>query len=173
VLSTWLTPSVSAQHVGTVRLALEDALVRPTTHRLVPYRWPSEPEIVALYFGADWCAPCHEFVPKLREVYAQLRAIGASTDVVFVSLDRSGTDMLRYMLRQQMPWPGVDYRRLPSLPAIRALAGRAPPNLVLIDRRGRVLASAWAGDSYVGPAAVVVEWIRYFERRAVEDNPAR
>lgn len=172
MLSAWLIPPARAQPVETVRHALEDALVRPTTHRFVPYRWSSEPEIIALYFGADWCAPCHEFVPKLRSVYAQLRASGASTEVVFVSLDRSEKEMLRYMQRQQMPWPSVDYRRLRSMPSIHQLAGKGPPNLVLIDRAGYMVASAWAGDNYEGPTDVLKIWLQYFEAASAAANSA-
>ncbi|MCD9097280.1 alkyl hydroperoxide reductase [Luteimonas fraxinea] len=134
------------------------ALVRPDGARFVPYRWAREPEIVALYFGADWCAPCHAFVPTLREIRDTLRAAGADTEVVYVSLDNAESDMRRYMRRQAMPWPAIEHRRLRALPAIRALGGVAPPNLVLVDRQGRVLASAWQGRRRTGLQDVLQVW---------------
>jgi len=153
-----------------LRAAIAGALVRPEAGRFVPYRWTQEPEIVALYFGAGWCAPCHAFVPKLAAVYERLRGAGVSTEVVFVSLDHSEREMRRYMERRKMPWPAIDRRRLASLSSIRLLAGKAPPNLVLIDRSGRVLANAWAGDHYAGPSMVLAAWIAHFSRRSGEDE---
>ena len=149
------------------REGLADVLVRPNDARFVAAPWTREPEVVAFYFGADWCTPCRAFVPQLREVYAALRAHGADTEVVFVSLDRSEREMLRYMQRQRMPWPAVDRRRLASLPGIRRLEGKGPPNLVLMDRTGRVLASAWEGDEYLGPAKVLAVWLEYFSQGPV------
>jgi thiol-disulfide isomerase/thioredoxin len=165
-----LTSIPTTRAAETLRDALAAALVRPSDTRFVPYIWSQEPEVIALYYGAAWCAPCHELVPKLKNVYEQLRKVGANTEVVFVSLDRSEREMRLYMTRQGMPWPALDRRRLPSLPGIQILAGKAPPNLVLIDRTGRVLASAWAGDSYLGPTAVLAAWLRHFEPASTGAN---
>ncbi|OAM90449.1 hypothetical protein AW736_07905 [Termitidicoccus mucosus] len=151
------------------RTELRRALVCTTESRFIPYRWAKEPDVVAVYYGADWCAPCHEFVPKLKAVYEELRRHGANTEVVFVSLDYSKRAMLRYMQQQQMPWPAVDYRRLPSLPALRRLAGEGPPNLVLIDREGRILASAWQEKIYLGTSAVLRSWIALTRPEPVEN----
>lgn len=142
-----------------MRDAIANALVVPGEQRSETYRWPREPRIVALYFGADWCAPCHAFVPELERVHAALRATGADTEVVYVSLDTSESEMRRYMRRQSMPWPAIDYRRLKALPAIRALGGPAPPNLVLLDRDGTVIASGWQGRRYTGLRPVLAAWV--------------
>lgn len=146
-----------------LRAGIASALVRADGAHFVPYHWTNEPQIVALYFGADWCGPCHAFVPTLREVRGALQAAGAETEVVYVSLDTSASEMRRYMRRQSMPWPAIDHRRLRQLPAIRALGGMAPPNLVLIDREGRVLASAWDGRRYIGLQAVLQRWRDAFQ----------
>lgn len=138
-------------------------LVRLEDNRLVPHRWDGEPEILALYFGAGWCAPCHALQPRLREVYDLLKSRRASTELVFVSLDRSDREMTRYMTAHAMPWPALDRRRLPMLPALRLLAGKAPPNLVLLDRDGRILAQAWDGDDYIGPTPVLKRWLAHFD----------
>jgi thiol-disulfide isomerase/thioredoxin len=147
-----------AQDAG-LRASVANALVVPGEQRFEAYRWPREPRIVALYFGADWCAPCHVFVPELKQVHAALRAAGADTEVVYVSLDTSESDMRRYMRHQSMPWPAIDYRRLKALPAIRALGGPAPPNLVLLDRAGTVIASGWQGRRFTGLQPVLAAWV--------------
>ncbi|MEZ0472806.1 thioredoxin-like domain-containing protein [Luteimonas salinilitoris] len=143
-----------------LRASVANALVVPDEERFEAYRWPREPRVIALYFGADWCTPCHAFMPELKQVYAALRSAGADTEVVYVSLDTSEREMRRYMRRQSMPWPAIDYRRLKALPAIRALGGPAPPNLVLIDRDGTVIASGWHGRRYAGLQPVLTAWVR-------------
>jgi len=141
---------------------IANALIRPDGARLTQYQWTEPPTIIALYFGANWCAPCHAFTPELRDVHQRLRALGANTEVVYVSLDNSESDMRRYMRNAQMPWPAISPRRLRSLPAVAALAGPAPPNLVLIDENGNVLASAWEGRRYTGLQGVLQQWVDAF-----------
>lgn len=80
------------------------SLMRPEQRSLRPMQWSPPPKLVALYFGADWCAPCHAFVPTLRSVRDALRQAGADTEVVYVSLDESESALRRYMHAQDMPW---------------------------------------------------------------------
>jgi len=154
-----LFPSIST--ATDLYSTIATSLVRPDGARLVPYQWPQEPDIIALYFGADWCSPCHAFTPQLREVYKSLQSAGANTEVVYVSLDTTEADMRRYMRQSFMPWPAIPPRRLRSLPALNALAGPAPPNLVLIDRSGHVLASGWDGRRWLGLQQVLHTWMQH------------
>jgi len=136
------------------------SLMRPEQRSLRPMQWTPPPKLVALYFGADWCAPCHAFVPTLRSVRDALREAGADTEVVYVSLDESEAALRRYMHAQDMPWPVLDPRRTARMPALQALAGLAPPNLVLIDADGTVLANGWQGRRYEGLQPVLKEWTK-------------
>ena len=136
------------------------SLMRPEQRALRPLQWPAPPKLVALYFGADWCGPCHAFVPTLRSVRDALREAGADTEVVYVSLDESEAALRRYMQLQDMPWPVLDPRRAARMPQLQALAGPAPPNLVLIDAQGRVLANGWQGRRYEGLQPVLKEWTK-------------
>jgi len=154
-------PAASAAE-NTLYPIIANALARPEGARLVPYQWPQEPDIIALYFGAIWCGPCHAFTPQLREVHTRLRDAGANTEVVYVSLDTSDSGMRRHLRQAQMPWPAISPRHLRTLPAIAALAGPAPPNLVLIDRTGQVLANGWEGRHYHGLQPVLQTWIEAF-----------
>lgn len=145
-----------------LRTQIADALVTPTAERMVAHHWPRKPEVIVLYFGADWCAPCHAFAPTLRELRDRLRAFGADTEVVYVGLETSASATHRYMRRQAMPWPAIDPRRLTALPQMRALGGPAPPSLVLIDANGTVIASSWQGRRYLGLQPVMRAWVAHF-----------
>ncbi|CAD0355637.1 thioredoxin-like domain-containing protein [Xanthomonas hortorum] len=169
-LVAWMSPA-AAQQGPRLRREIAETLVVADADRMRPFRWTREPAVIALYFGADWCGPCHAFVPDLVRIRAALREAGADTEVVYVSQDHSETQMRRYMRQQQMPWPAIDYRRIDALPALRRLAGTAPPNLVLLDRAGNVLASGWEGRHYIGLTPVLRTWSEHLRRAAVDTTP--
>lgn len=151
--------NAQAQVPQRLRGNIAAALVVPDGGRMRHYRWNHEPEVIALYFGADWCGPCHAFVPTLVQVRDALRAAGADTEVVYVSLDGTEAQMRRYMQAQAMPWPAVDYRRIDRIPGLRGLSGLGPPNLVLLDRQGRILGNGWQGRRHVGLQPVMRQWL--------------
>jgi len=163
--------SIASTNDAELRVLINSALVCPNGARLVACPWENKPDIIALYFGAHWCVPCHAFTPKLREIRQHLLDAGINTEVVYVSQDSSEADMRRYMRHANMPWPGISPRRLRTLPAIQALAGAAPPNLVLIDTNGHVIASTWEGRRYLGLQSVLQHWLAYFTPELTDDAP--
>lgn len=165
-VALWAVSAVAWAGQPELRRQISDNLVTPTGERLSKTRWAHEPGIVALYFGASWCGPCHAFTPELVRIRSALKAAGADTEVVYVSLDESQQDMRRYMRSQAMPWPAIEFRRLGSLPAIRSLGGLGPPNLVLVDEHGAVLANGWQGHRYAGLKPVLEDWLAKVEESA-------
>jgi len=135
------------------------ALVLPGERQFTRHRWQHPPKIIVLYFGASWCSACHAFTPELLRVRNMLRDAGVDTEVVYVGLDERDTDVRRDMRVQRMPWPAIAPRRLRNLAALRAAAGPAPPNLLLIDRDGHTLASAWNGRRHEGMKQVLERWL--------------
>ncbi|MBK0052677.1 alkyl hydroperoxide reductase [Stenotrophomonas sp. S39] len=161
----------AASSENDLRHQIEQNLVVPNEVRSVRFKWSRPPSILALYFGASWCGPCHAFTPELIRIRAALRELGTDTDVVYVSLDESELDMRRYMRSQEMPWPAIDYRKLQSLPAVRTLGGIAPPNLVLIGQGGEVIANGWQGRRYTGLDPVLRAWLAEAKQSTSQREP--
>ena len=115
--------------------------------------------LVALYFSADWCPPCHVFTPKLVNFYRAARAGHPEFEVVFVSRDHSDGEMLRYLRNSGMPFPAVRFADLlGASPALANTGGEFLPALVLLEARtGRPLADPYRDGQYVGPEQVLVE----------------
>lgn len=110
-------------------------------------------KIFALYFSAHWCGPCRKFTPQLVEFYNRVAPQHPELEVVFVSSDRSPFGMETYM--REMPWPAVDFGKLPGKEALKKYAGAAIPCLVVLDAGGRVILDTYAGKEYIGPEKVL------------------
>jgi nucleoredoxin len=124
-------------------------------------RFDDEPlakkKLIALYFSAHWCGPCRKFTPQLVEFYNRVAPQHPEFEIVFVSNDRSPSAMETYMRETQMPWPAIDFAKLPGKEALKKYAGESIPCLVLLDNNGAVVSDSNAGKKYVGPEKVLAD----------------
>ena len=114
-------------------------------------------KLIALYFSANWCAPCRKFTPQLVEYYNRVAPQHPEFEIVFVSRDRSPFGMETYVRNMQMPWPAIDFGKLPGKEALKKYGGESIPCLVLLDAGGRVISNSYAGKDYVGPEKVLAD----------------
>jgi nucleoredoxin len=119
-------------------------------------------KLIGLYFSALWCGPCRKFTPELVQYYNRIAAAHPDFEIVFVSQDRSGAAMERYMRDMQMPWPAVKYEKVVEKEALMRYAGPGIPCLVLLDANGQVISHSYAGDTYLGPAKVLADLDQIF-----------
>jgi|GEM_PF-4432697 len=117
---------------------LRGRLVEPRSGR--PGAVP-EARVYLLYYGASWCAPCRAFARTLKPIYESGEPARLGYEVVFVSRDRPGDD-LAYAREAAMPWPFVGAPRDRRGRDLTELGGDVLPNLIAVDRRGRVLCRA-------------------------------
>lgn len=124
-------------------------------------RFDDEPlakkKLIALYFSAHWCGPCRKFTPQLVEFYNRVAPQHPEFEIVFVSDDRSPAAMETYMRDAQMPWPAIDFAKLPGKQALKKYAGDGIPCLVLLDASGKVISDTYAGKNRVGPEKVLTD----------------
>ena len=124
-------------------------------------RFDDEPlaqkKLIALYFSAHWCGPCRKFTPQLVEFYNRVAPQHPEFEIVFVSNDRSPSAMETYMRDAQMPWPAIDFAKLPGKQALKKYAGDGIPCLVLLDAGGKVISDTYAGKNRVGPEKVLTD----------------
>lgn len=112
-------------------------------------------QLFALYFSAHWCGPCRKFTPQLVEFYNRVAPQHPEFEVVFVSYDRSPFGMETYM--HEMPWPAIDFEKLPGKEAVKKYAGESIPCLVVVDANGKVISDTYAGKKYLGPEKVLTD----------------
>lgn len=88
----------------------------------------------AFYYSASWCGPCQKFTPKLIEGYKKLKEQYPDFELIFVSNDHNEKEMIRYMVKHQMPWPAVRYKDIDD--SVNKWAGQSIPWLVGVNPLG-------------------------------------
>ncbi len=117
----------------------------------------ADKKVIALYFSAHWCPPCRKFTPELVDFYNRVAPQHPEFEIIFVSYDRSAFAMQTYMREAKMPWPAIDFGKIPEKDAVKKYAGSGIPCLVLIDSTGKVLSDSYAGTEYLGPQKVLAD----------------
>ena len=99
---------------------------------------------ICLYFGAQWCDPCREFVPELLKAY---KASDGSVEIIYYSYDRKRSQCKEYT-DEKMDWliaPYEDKTTKSNLVIKYGLPGI--PALIIIDDKGELITSG--GRTYV------------------------
>lgn len=123
-------------------------------------------KIYGLYFSAHWCPPCRKFTPQLVDYYKRIEREHPEFEIVFISADKTADAMAGYMRDAGMPWPAIEYAKVPSMTALNKYAGSGIPDLVIIDGSGRVLADSYVKGNYVGPNQVLSDLDNIFAKNS-------
>jgi|GEM_PF-202412 len=148
-----LAPVVLAQNITS---ELNGRLVSLKGRDTIPYAGAdlAHAKYVALYYSAGWCGPCHVFTPELVAFYNKMKPQHPDFEVIFVTQDRSESEMRSYMLDMAMPWPAVRYDFAKSSRNLNKYCGPGIPCLVLLNEKGEVISDSFAGERYLGPRKV-------------------
>jgi Thiol-disulfide isomerase and thioredoxins len=120
-------------------------------------------DAIAVYYSASWCGPCRRFTPQLVAAYHEIKARHPEFEIVFVSADRDERSMKRYMLDANMPWAALRYSDTRRDHPLSVYRESGIPNLVFIDRQGRVLSKSFdAHGNYLGPQKVLADIRKHF-----------
>lgn len=125
--------------------------------KLVRSEWQAAnraPEFYAIYTSASWCKPCRGFTPKLVSFYNSTKDFfEGQYEMVLCSWDQSQTDMIAYMLEEDISWYGNWKSRTSKF--WRQYQGSGIPCLVVVDRNGFVLAHSYDSEGYLGPTSAL------------------
>jgi thiol-disulfide isomerase/thioredoxin len=125
-------------------------------------------KLIGFYFSAHWCAPCRKYTPELIDYYNRVKAQHPEFEIIFVSADRSRFNWETYMGDARMPWPAIDFDQLGGFENLQRLGGGSIPSLLVSDATGRVVASSYQGENYVGPQNAIAGLEKIF---AAGSNP--
>ena len=86
----------------------EGLLVEKKNGQVVPSKARiAKGDCLMLYFSAEWCPPCRQFTPLLKNFYNALP--GNAVKLIFVSRDHSEEEFNSYFLRHHGNWLAMNY----------------------------------------------------------------
>ncbi len=110
-----------------------------------------ETQVFALYYGASWCGPCRRFSPDFVKFIDRVQAANPRLTVVMLSNDKSDEQLFGYMKEEKMPWLAMPLDKVNKVPLLTGYTKGGIPQLVIVDRQGKVLADSYQGSTYLGP----------------------
>ena len=113
---------------------------------------------IGLYFSAHWCPPCRAFTPSLVEFHNEMTQQGKPFEIVFVSSDRSKSDMYGYMKEMDMPWLALPFGDDHKQKLSQKYNVRGIPKLVIIDSNGELVTENGRGDVSQSGAKAFGRW---------------
>ena len=119
-----------------------------------------EAETVALYFSANFCKPCHEFLPMLKDFYDEVNEDDKKVEIIFVSLDKSQEEQESYH-KEMGSWPRVAFSNEEARAALKTKYGveKIPAIIVLDGDKEKAKCSDGVNDvRNMGPMAYDMKW---------------
>lgn len=121
--------------------AFRGRLERLRTGRPIKLDGVPSADVYVLYFGASWCGPCRAFARAIKPIYESGEPAELGYELIFVSQDTPPKDVA-YVKAMDMPWPYLRAEARSAAGAVTNVGGHVLPDLVVIDRSGRILCQA-------------------------------
>jgi len=109
-------------------------------------------EVVLIYFSAHWCPPCRGFTPILKDFYEEVKDDGV--ELIFVSSDRSKSDMISYMKESHGDWYGVEHGSDLVQKLKQKFGVSGIPYLVVLKADGTIITKDGRSAVMQGPSVV-------------------
>jgi len=129
---------------------------------------PEDKKIVCFYFSAHWCPPCRQFTPMLKDFYKKTKDQGV--EVVFVSSDKSPTEMNDYYSQSHGEWLRLAHRSQLGKDLNKHFEVEGIPTLAVCKRDGDVITTDGVEQVAEIGTSVVDKWINGFDWQKPDKN---
>ena len=100
-----------------------------------------------LFFSANWSPAARKLTPTLIEYYNRVTPQHPEVEFIFFSADRSQFGMETYLSQSNMPWPAVDYSKIPNkAAALDPKLTNKIPALLLVSAGGQIISETGSGN---------------------------
>ena len=126
--------------VGPVVAELQPQLVSSVTGKPAPIDEQSLPRYIVFFRGSSTCPITRQFTPTLVKYYQQAKAANADFEIVYVMTENQN-DTAKFAQAAGFSWRAIGYNSTPSVPSMSRHISGLLPQLIVMDRNGRVLAN--------------------------------
>ena len=106
-------------------------------------------QFIALYFSARWSDEGKDFSPELLQFKNKCRQNKNAFEIVFVSWDKSQSEMYGYMKDAGMDWPAIPYDNPMIKELYKQFKVEDVPRVVVLDEKGRVVSEDGRWDIHL------------------------
>jgi len=135
---------------GRLIVELEGKLIGSITGQPQPLDPNSLPRYIVFYRGSSTCAITRKFTPALVKFYKEMKPAHPEFEVIYL-MTEPVAETGKFAKAQGFSWRAVEYRSTPSMPMTHASISGLLPQLIVMDRTGKVLAN---GTQNAAPAAL-------------------
>eukprot|EP01084_Bolivina_argentea_P136752 240844_1 len=96
-------------------------------------------QIIGLYFSGQWCAPCRQFTPYLKQLYEQWKQQNHKIEIVFISRDKSYDEFKSYFTNHHGNWLALPFGSKEITQVDQKFQVRGIPALIFIDAFGNII----------------------------------
>ncbi|CCD62937.2 Thioredoxin domain-containing protein [Caenorhabditis elegans] len=114
-------------------------------------------KLVGFYFSAHWCPPCRGFTPILKDFYEE---VNEEFEIVFVSSDRSESDLKMYMKECHGDWYHIPHGNGAKQKLSTKYGVSGIPALIIVKPDGTEITRDGRKDVQMGtnPKAIIAKW---------------
>ena len=115
-------------------------------------------QFIALYFSASWSDEGKVFSPELVQFKNNCRQSKNAFEVVFISWDKSQSEMYGYMKDAGMDWPAIPYGNPLIKEFYKQFKVENVPRLVILDEKGKVISKDGRWDIHLLGLEAYKQW---------------
>lgn len=135
---------------GRLVVELEGKLISSVTGQPQPLDPNSLPRYIVFYRGSSTCPITRKFTPTLVKFYQETKPAHPEFEVIYLMTDPVA-ETGKFAKAQGFSWRAVEYKSTSTMPITHASISGLLPQLIVMDRTGKVLAN---GTQNAAPVAL-------------------
>jgi hypothetical protein len=132
--------------LGRVFAELDGRLVNSTTGKPEPLDSKSLPRYIVFYRGSSTCPITREFTPTLIKYYQAMKPKHPEFELIYI-MTESVEETAKFATQIGFSWRAIEYENTRYMPTVSQPIKGLLPQLIVMDRNGRVLANGWQNSA--------------------------
>lgn len=132
--------------IGPVVTELDPEMINAVTGKPAPFDEKALPRYIVLFRGSSTCPITRQFAPTLIKYYQQMKPAHPEFEIVYL-MTESEEDTSTFARELGFSWRAIPYEHKHAMPTVLQPIQSLLPQLVVLDRSGRVLANGWQNSA--------------------------